>query len=50
MASEVNFRAVAADVGDAAVLVGAMAEEIRELYWDVAARMPVAMYLGEERR
>ncbi len=35
MASEVNFRPVPADVGDAAVLVGAMVEEMRALYWDV---------------
>lgn len=35
MASELQFRTVPADVGDAAVLVAAMVAEMRALYWDV---------------
>jgi GNAT superfamily N-acetyltransferase len=35
MATELVFRAVPSDEGDAAALVAAMLEEMRELYWDV---------------
>lgn len=35
MASELHFRIVPSDVGDAAALVAAMVAEMRELYWDV---------------
>lgn len=35
MPSELEFRPVPIDVGDAAALVAAMVTEMRELYWDV---------------
>ena len=35
MAAELDFRAAPVDVGDGAALVGAMIDEMRELYWDV---------------
>jgi GNAT superfamily N-acetyltransferase len=35
MKTELVFRPVPSDVGDAAALVAAMVEEMRELYWDV---------------
>jgi GNAT superfamily N-acetyltransferase len=35
VASELDFRIVRSDAGDAAALVAAMVAEMRELYWDV---------------
>ena len=35
MSGEVVFRSAPADVGDAAALIAAMVEEMRDLYWDV---------------
>lgn len=37
MATDLDFRRVPADVGDAAAMLAAMVAEMRELYWDVGA-------------
>jgi GNAT superfamily N-acetyltransferase len=34
---DLEFRPVAADEGDGALLIGAMVAEMRELYWDIGA-------------
>lgn len=41
MATDLDFRAVPVDEGDGAALVGAMAAEMLELYWDVRGGLDI---------